>query len=301
MGKFINIAELKKIYEKGENIVAYLKAQLGAGENTVEMVEIAYDLQAGTKIAEYERIIEFAQSYAAEQYGYFRRYAPGARSIVDVGCGELTALSYLLNQFDGARKVFAFDVSWSRVFKGLAFARRLLSEEQIGGLRVFCADINRIPLPSNSVDVVTSSHALEPNHGRESELLAELIRIARQRIILFEPCYELASQEAKARMEQHGYVRDLAKVARELGATVVEQKLAAVCSNSLNPTGVLVLEVSEGEAVAEPTLVDPLSHAELAEKSGCLYSPSRGVSYPVIEGIPMLRSDSAILTTGMEG
>src|SRR5437763_14892597 len=103
-------------------------------------------------------------------------------------------------------------------------------------LRVMRAELSSIPLPSSSVDVVTTSHALEPNGGREREIIAELVRIARRKLVLFEPCYEMASPEAKARMESLGYIRGLTKLADRV--TSLE-----IVDNPLNPTACFVISV----------------------------------------------------------
>jgi len=42
------MAQLKKLYEEGVNITQYLRTELGSTRNTVEIIEIAYELQAGS-------------------------------------------------------------------------------------------------------------------------------------------------------------------------------------------------------------------------------------------------------------
>ena len=65
----------------------------------------------------------------------------------------------------------------------------------------FVADIKSIPLASNSIDVITSCHALEPNGKSLNLLLKELFRVAKNKLILFEPSYELNSKEGKRRKD----------------------------------------------------------------------------------------------------
>ena len=81
--------------------------------------------------------------------------------------------------------------------------------DQAESLSLFVADMALLPLADSSVDVVFTSHALEPNHGREEQLLKELLRVARRHLLLFEPSWENADQAVRDRMVQHGYVRDL--------------------------------------------------------------------------------------------
>lgn len=97
-----------------------------------------------------------------------------------------------------------------------------------------------IPLADNSIDVVYSSHSLEPNGGKEEAALQECLRVAKHAVVLIEPIYELSNQEAQARMRHRGYVRNLKAIAVSFGANVAEYRLLepGVASNPLNPSGV---------------------------------------------------------------
>jgi hypothetical protein len=120
---------------------------------------------------------------------------------------------------------------------------------------VFVGDLFRIPLADNSIDVIYTSHSLEPNVGREALAINELLRVARKVVVLVEPLYELAPENAKKRMAEHGYVRGLKTTAEKLGANVVEYGLLDICSNPLNPSGVVLI-------------VKPNPPQERARKSG---------------------------------
>ena len=86
--------------------------------------------------------------------------------------------------------------------------------------QAFVGEMSGIPLPDNSIDVVMTSHALEPNHRREAQLLGELLRVSQRGLLLFEPSYELGDDAQRANMDQHGYVRSLGDHCRELGVDV---------------------------------------------------------------------------------
>ena len=64
-------------------------------------------------------------------------------------------------------------------------------------MNAFCGDLLHIPLCSNSIDVVITSHAIEPNGGKETKILKELLRVCKKHLILFEPSYENNSIEGK--------------------------------------------------------------------------------------------------------
>jgi hypothetical protein len=65
--------------------------------------------------------------------------------------------------------------------------------------------------------------------------------VARKAVILVEPIYELAPEEAQKRMDEHGYVRNLKVTAEQLAAKVIEYGLLEQCINPLNPSGVVAL------------------------------------------------------------
>jgi ubiquinone/menaquinone biosynthesis C-methylase UbiE len=97
----------------------------------------------------------------------------------------------MLNQISIPVRPVAFDLSWSRLAHGRAFA----SDHQTFALPIdyFVGDMASIPLADNSVDVAMTVHALKPNGGREHELVSELLRFARRKVVLFEPSFEQAS------------------------------------------------------------------------------------------------------------
>jgi ubiquinone/menaquinone biosynthesis C-methylase UbiE len=84
-------------------------------------------------------------------------------SILEAGCGEATTLAGILQQLSsGGGCKLGFDISWSRCAEGLDW----LSENGVSA-RLFVADLFDIPLEDQTVDVVYTSHSVEPNGGRE--------------------------------------------------------------------------------------------------------------------------------------
>ncbi len=293
------IKDYKVAYDKGKNITELLREKEGRDSNTSQIIETAYDIQAGSYIQGYEESKEYTNKYVQQQLFFIEKYVKNYNSILDLGCGELTCLFPLIQAINSKPDVFAFDISWSRLSTGLDHFNKRSTSESYNSLNVFCSDMSHIPLPSNSIDVVISSHALEPNHGRERELIKEIMRVAKEYVILFEPCFEQASDASKKRMIKHGYVRNLPSIAEELGAKVIEQTLVSVVSNPLNPTAALVLKKEKSALEKMPEYVDPIGLNSMTLRNNYYYSSCAGVSFPIIENIPILRANNAILTTAL--
>jgi len=129
---------------------------------------------------------------------------------------------------------------------------------------LFMGDLFNIPLADNSIDIVYTSHSLEPNSGREKEALLELMRVTKKYLILLEPAYEFASIKAQKRMEKHGYIKNLHSTAMFLGLNVIEHRLFDVHSNSLNPTGLMIIEKdSKNNKVVHNPLICPITKIPL--------------------------------------
>ena len=48
--EFPELDAIRRVYANGENVTDYLKTKLNLDENTLEVIEMAYDLQAGSYI-----------------------------------------------------------------------------------------------------------------------------------------------------------------------------------------------------------------------------------------------------------
>jgi hypothetical protein len=288
-----HIAEL---YARGENVMANLRS-LSSGAsagsaNTVEDIMISYDFQAGSYIRSYEQDPGYLDRYTAELRAVLGQLGP-IDTLLEAGCGEATTLSVLAGGLDTCPALGGFDISWSRVKLGQDFAgRRSLAPT------LFCADLFRIPLADRSVDVVYTSHSIEPNGGRESEAIRELARVARHWLVLLEPAHDLAGDEARSRMESHGYVQNLAATIRSLGLTLVEHRLFPVIANPLNPTGLYLVKLgSSPKRAGNFTFQCPVSGTPLEPGPDAYYAPQSFLAYPVLRGVPCLLENNAILAT----
>jgi SAM-dependent methyltransferase len=224
-------------FREGKNVAATLREHLGTDRNTPETIEIAYDLQAGSYVKSAEEKPEFIQAYAEQLADLLDPHLKAGDTLLDVGTGEMTTLTHLSMALKTPlSRIYASDISERRLEVGRQYAQRhgICAE-------AFRSELAAMPLPDKSVDIVTTNHAIEPNGGRETEILLEFLRVARRKLVLFEPRYELATDEGKARMRQHGYVRDLPGHLEKLGGRVQSLTPLKLVHNPLNPTACIVV------------------------------------------------------------
>jgi len=142
-------------------------------------------------------------------------------------------------------------------------------------------------------------HAVEPNRGREEEILAELLRVTGRYLIMVEPSYELASDEARERMDRLGYVRGLRETLERLGQPAKRFERWPHNSNPLNEAALIVVEKAD-TMKTEPVFISPVSGGRLVRRPDCWFSPDDGHAFPIIAGIPCLTIDTAILASKLE-
>lgn len=298
MEKFRLISRIREVYREGGNIIEFLRSIDGAELNSVEDILISYDLQAGSYVSRFAQDSSFKKTYGAALARVIDSIGP-FNSLLEAGVGEATTLVPVLKSLNHKPKdILGFDISWSR----LKFARGILRDFHFPHVQLFTGNLFEIPLADDAVDLVYTSHALEPNGGREQEALKELYRVARRYIVLLEPAYEMASPEAQARMRKHSYVTNLHGVAKKLGYPAVEHRLFDHISNPLNPTGLMIIK-KEGTADSAPTPVSPvcpITRTSL-EQAGdsLLFSRESLLACPVIEGIPCLLGENSVLVSHM--
>lgn len=292
------LQRIKEIYRENRNIMKYLQKIQHRDYNTSEDIMISYDFQAGTYNTSYTRNPQIYEAYHNEICNnldyYIQKLQCGGYKILEAGIGEGTTFGPVMNRLSiKPQYKYGFDISWSRIKECNLFLEEL---NVIDHTFIFVGDIFNIPLKNNSVDIVYTAHALEPNGGKEKELLAELYRVASKYIIMFEPGYEFANEEQKNRMEYYGYVKNLAEKARELNYNVIEHRLLNNSLNEKNPTAITVIQKNV-DTIEGIVLCDPLSKGELIKGESSYFSEDCLLAYPIIEGIPCLNIENGVLAT----
>jgi ubiquinone/menaquinone biosynthesis C-methylase UbiE len=288
--------EIKKMYEEGENIMEYCRSEEADEETRQNAIEMAYELQAGSyvDIMQNEDSAAFNKKNAGELATKILSFCQ-PQSILEAGVGEATTLSEVLNAIK-VEKAYGLDLSWSR----LAHAKKWLEAKGQSNTKLCSGDFFNMPFLDDSIDVVFTSHAVEPNGGKEAEILKELYRVCRKYLILLEPTYEFASEEAKQRMDDLGYCKNLKGVASDLGFEVLEHQLFPHAINALNPSALTVIH--KGLEASGPTDVFacPKFKTPLKFIDNMYFSPEALRVYPVIGGIPCLRIENGIFASKFE-
>ena len=289
--------EFRALFDRDENIIEWIKSREASGDNSATSILYAYDAQAGSYLA----IIQ--DSAAAELANNVGRHLAtvidelSPRSLLEAGTGEATSLVPILRHMKAQpTHILGFDLSLSR----LLFARQHLADNGNTDVVLFTGALDRIPLASASVDAVMTIHAVEPNGGLEDVILAELLRVARRHLIMIEPSYELASAEARARMERLGYVRGLPTVLERLGHPARRIERWSFNSNPLNEAVLIIVDkLAVGPDIA-PHFVSPISGRKLVARQDCWFCPEDGHAFPIIAGIPCLTVENAVLASKLD-
>lgn len=291
MNNLYDLNKIKEIYSEGKNIIEYLKNQSGNSQNDIEQILISYDFQAGTYIKNAKDNSKYIENYSSSIAKVMNQLEP-FNSIMEVGVGEGTTLINLLPKIEAdLNHILGFDVSWSR----LRYAQEYSKQNNFNQVKYFTANLFNIPLADNSVEVVYTSHSIEPNGGKEEEALKELFRVTSKYLILLEPSYHFGSKEARERMLKNGYITNLKLTAEKLGYHIQEYRLFDYFSNILNPTELICIKKDSSESNFEFRC--PITGDSLFDGKQEWYSENGLFVYPEISGIPCLLSDNGIIAT----
>ena len=300
---------MREAYAKGKNAMEYARYFLSDKKedqiiNQNLSTLIAYDLQSGNYVDKARKYKTYNKQWGELHANQIVKFLPPNGTLLEVGVGEATTMVSILKSLKiKPSRCLGFDISWSR----LKVANQWIKENSQNA-ELFVGDMFNIPLANNSIDIVYSSHSLEPNAGYEETLLKECYRVARKAVILIEPIYELASNKAKKRMKEHGYISGLHNVAKNLGYKISNYKLLDIVekySNSLNPTGVLSIIKSDSEKILHNTenekkKIDwqcPLTKSNLIKINDAFFSKDSGIAYPILDGIPLLRIEHGLIAS----
>lgn len=298
---------IKAAYRKGDNIMSLLREN--PNSNQVEDISISYDFQAGSYIKEYNELKEekWYQNLMGVYAGVIGQYVDEiikkveslnlqrGIKVLDAGVGEATSFAQIFNILGAERfeRLIGCDLSWSRLKYGEKFVKSM----DIHNVDFVMGELGNLPFLDNSIDLVYTIHAVEPNGGREEQILKELYRVAKYYLVLFEPAYELASESARKHMEEHGYITKLYETALKLGCHIEKYELLENTENKKNETGVMVISKQGTPNDENGYLACPVTHMPLEQYVDVLWSEDSMLMYPIIGNIKCLLEDNAIIST----
>jgi uncharacterized protein YbaR (Trm112 family) len=164
--------------------------------------------------------------------------------------------------------------------------------------RLFVGGLENIPIEDNSVDVVYTSHSIEPNRGREIAILRELFRVTRQYLVLLEPSNELGGDDTKRHIEEHKYRVDLHRYAQDLGLNVIEYRLFDHIRNPRNETALMVIAKQDSmDSYRGDFLACQSCRHGLSYHKGNYFCADCLIVYPEVAGIPCLLKSHGILAS----
>ncbi len=296
--KIGRVNEINELLKKDVNIISYLTDN-HTDTTSAEDEMISYDLRAGNDLRVYQENPELYNMIADRILSYICEIDGNAGRIVECGAGEGIVLSQICKSekcgFSWAR---GLDISWSRT----AYAKKNLIDFVDADINIdyVVADFFNLPFKDNSIDVIYTMQGIYGMGGHEEVLLKELYRCSRKYVVLIEPCYEMAGQEAKERMERLGYVKNLKIIAEYLKYDVVKYELFGLDSNPLNPAAVMIIKknkvVSNDNGSA---MCCPFSHGDLTIIGNAYYCDASKLSYPILNGVACLTKENAIVSSKM--
>lgn len=288
--------KVAEIYNGGGNIIKYLRE---GNVNSIEDIMISYDFQAGSYSKGFYENPKATKELCNCFYNYIKDL--NFSSMFEAGVGEANKLVTLLeNKFKELTFVGGCDLSWSRIKAAQKFAKENMCKLN-NNPYLFQGDMQSLPFLDHSIDLVYTMYSLEPNGGREKQLIHELARVARKYVVMLEPSYELANIKQKERMDMHGYVKELPKYAEKEGLEVVLTEKFPVDENPMNPTAITickVVHVDENECeLPNNPFACPVTKKSMKNMGDCFYSYESMLAYPIINEVPCLTEDSAIVAT----
>jgi hypothetical protein len=281
------------LFSEGKNVTSALKSS--GIPIDFDVIELLYDLQAGSYTQNAVDNPEALKSFVDEICELSDSILSQSGSILDCGTGEGNTLVPILRNYAHLNTICAIDSSWSR----LSWAKSNLFESSVNNFSLAVADIKKIPLLDNSVDLIISIHAIEPNGGGEQFILSEMARVTKKYLILVEPDYLHGSTEQKERMRSLNYIGDLREFFYKAGLNLLSSTQLRNNPNPLNQASIFLLEKFETPKWqpmgGRLSWVDPIFKTQ-GKIMGNGIRFNSGLWHPILDDIPFLRVSDGKLT-----
>ncbi len=285
-------------YKKKQNIQLSLKNK---NFSNSEIIKLAYDVQSGSYIKFFKNLNKKKKANV-----YFplikaiNNNFKNIKTILDFGCGELTTSLYIFkNLKHKIKKYYANDISLNRLLVGYNELKKKLSKKNYNKFKIFCNSGNNLPFKDNSIDLILTVHALEPNNQYKNQILNELLRVSKFGVILMEPHYEISDIKQKKRMIKFNYIRGIEKILklRKIKYQIIKKQFHL---NNLNKSSIFVLKNNSTKKKQNDNFVDPITKNNLIKKNNFLYSKKTLRAFPIINDIVLFNEDSQIFLPNLK-
>jgi SAM-dependent methyltransferase len=209
------------------------------------------------------------------------------KNILEVGAGELSFLSGVVEKFGNKVDYYALDLSLNRLYQG----RKEFNKKFNIDVKLCKVNAIKLPYPNNYFDLVYSSHCLEHMPYDYQAAIKEMVRVAKNVVILIEPTYELGTFSQKLRMRAHDYVRGIPGFIKKLkNAKLINFKIIGTGS-LFNRSAIHIIKVKKNKIKPlnkkDFQYVCPLCKKKLIQHK--YYYKCKGCEkiYLVFDGIPI--------------
>lgn len=272
---------------RDKNISQYLRETTNSDTNTPDITLISYDLQAGDYTAKDNpgfdngSVYETYNNLSDHFSDMIDDFSLENISLMEVGVGEGNMLYRVCNKLKTkVSKVFGLDISLSR----LLYAQDNCLKNGVSDLSLMCSDMATIPLPDNSIDVLYTCFSIEPNRGREEQILKELYRVSNKYLIIMETSNEFGGKNVQDHIDKHCYVKDISKKCKSMGFNLIREYMSPFYFNEDNRPNIMIFK--KNDSTREDCLyVSPHNHNNLISSGGNLFDPMDKQVFPVVKGI----------------
>lgn len=283
--RFINFINKLKQQKKTNFQLSLQKKKIG---NRFKIINFAYDLQTGSYIRDWEKKRQRYNDFINEVVNVIRINFGDVKFLLDAGCGELTNTVQLEIKMKKTH-VYALDFSLNRLLAGKKFFKI-----NNNNFKFVCATLMDIPFCDSSFDICVTMHAIEPNKGFEEKIVDELARVSTKGMVLVEPDFKNANLSQKKRMKKFGYIQNLESVLKKKKFIFKKIPMQYFLSEKNKSSIFIVFKKRKNKS--KPTLVDPFLKKKMSSiKKDFVYSKNTNTLYPVIDNIPVIKKDCAIL------
>ena len=284
--------DCKKVYSKKKNVQKFIEKKYNIPRSTV--INISYNMQSGSYVNFFKKLSLKNKKKIYDPFiKTINEFFPEKKEILDFGCGELTSSHYFFKNIKNIKKFFANDVSLNRVLIGQKYIKNLISKKNIRKFKIFCSSHEQLPFLNNSIDLIITSHVLEPNNKYKVKVLKELLRVSRLGLCLMEPHYEISSVKQKKRMRELGYVRNIEKVFKSLNYKCIVKK-KEFHLNKNNAASIFIVRKNRISKKNSSHFVDLENKKKLTIKNDFFYSKENFRLYPCFNNIPIFSDETQI-------